>query len=77
VSLQLVRTNTPTGGLAEGSCDLAVVRTPSEADRVDPGRFGSAVVGLDPAASDVVGLLAQLYRAPRRRPGVVEAGPGR
>lgn len=27
VELQLIRTNTPTGGLAEGLCDLAVVRS--------------------------------------------------
>jgi DNA-binding transcriptional LysR family regulator len=43
-SLHLVRTNTPTGGLAEGACDLAVVRTPS---RFDAKRFDRAVVGLE------------------------------
>jgi DNA-binding transcriptional LysR family regulator len=47
VSLHLVRTNSPTGGLAEGACDVAVVRTPTEANRVDPGRFDGAVVGLE------------------------------
>lgn len=49
VALQLVRSNSPTGGLAEGACDIAVVRTPSTAgsDRLDPGRFESAVVGLE------------------------------
>ncbi|WP_222196201.1 LysR family transcriptional regulator [Modestobacter italicus] len=40
--LQLVRTNSPTAGLAEGACDLAVVRlTP------DPRRFDSALVGVE------------------------------
>jgi DNA-binding transcriptional LysR family regulator len=36
----LHRTNSSTGGLAEGLCDLAVVRTPP-----DERRFASAVVG--------------------------------
>ncbi|MEU8617896.1 LysR family transcriptional regulator [Streptomyces sp. NPDC048623] len=40
--LQLVRVNSPTAGLAEGSCDLAVLRRPLE-DR----RFDSAIVGLE------------------------------
>ena len=40
VELHLVRTNSATGGLAEGTCDLAVVRT-----EVDEHRFASAVVG--------------------------------
>jgi DNA-binding transcriptional LysR family regulator len=40
VDLQLVRTNSPTGGLAEGLCDLAVVRVPA-----DEHRFATAVVG--------------------------------
>jgi DNA-binding transcriptional LysR family regulator len=40
VELQLVRTNSPTGGLAEGLCDIAVMRT-----AVDGRRFESAVVG--------------------------------
>jgi DNA-binding transcriptional LysR family regulator len=48
VTLQLVRTNSPTGGLAEGACDIAVVRSPGEVDRrFDPRRFGAAVVGLE------------------------------
>ena len=51
VALQLVRTNSPTGGLAEGACDVAVVRSPPDADRgagtrVD-SRFEGAVVGLE------------------------------
>ncbi|MFE7271910.1 LysR family transcriptional regulator [Streptomyces sp. NPDC057623] len=40
--LQLVRVNTATAGLAEGACDLSVVRRPL-ADR----RFDSAIVGLE------------------------------
>ncbi|MUL43046.1 LysR family transcriptional regulator [Streptomonospora sp. PA3] len=42
VELQLVRTNSATGGLAEGACDLAVVRT--EPDR---RRFDGVIVGLE------------------------------
>lgn len=42
VKLQLVRTNSATAGLAEGACDVAVMR--SEADE---HRFDSAVVGLE------------------------------
>ncbi len=38
VEVQLIRTNSATGGLAEGLCDLAVLRTQA-------GRFDSAVVG--------------------------------
>ena len=33
VELQLIRTNSSTGGLAEGLCDLAVVRTPPDERR--------------------------------------------
>ena len=40
VELQLIRTNSATGGLAEGLCDLAVLRI-----AVDGHRFASAVVG--------------------------------
>jgi DNA-binding transcriptional LysR family regulator len=40
--LQLVRTNSPTAGLAEGACDVAVLRVPA-----DPRRFDSALVGLE------------------------------
>lgn len=42
VALQLVRHHSPTGGLAEGLCDAAVVRT-----GVDERRYGSVVVGLE------------------------------
>ena len=40
VELHLIRTNSATGGLAEGLCDIAVLRT-----AVDGRRFASAVVG--------------------------------
>jgi DNA-binding transcriptional LysR family regulator len=40
VELDLIRTNSATGGLAEGLCDIAVLRTPA-----DSNRFASAVVG--------------------------------
>ncbi|MFC7340318.1 LysR family transcriptional regulator [Saccharopolyspora griseoalba] len=43
VQLQLVRTNSGTAGLAEGACDVAVVRA-----EPDARRFDSAVVGLEP-----------------------------
>ncbi len=43
VELHLIRTNTTTGGLAEGLCDLAVVRTP-----IDGNRFGSVTVAHEP-----------------------------
>ncbi|MEU8827415.1 LysR family transcriptional regulator [Streptomyces sp. NPDC048636] len=42
VELHLVRTNSATGGLAEGTCDIAVVRTEPEDRRIE-----SAVVGLE------------------------------
>ncbi|MGY1750864.1 LysR family transcriptional regulator [Modestobacter sp. SYSU DS0511] len=41
-ALQLVRTNSPTAGLAEGVCDLAVVRV-----ALDERRFGATLVGLE------------------------------
>ncbi len=40
IELHLIRTNSPTGGLAEGLCDLAVLRTGFATKR-----FASAVVG--------------------------------
>jgi DNA-binding transcriptional LysR family regulator len=40
VELHLIRTNSPTGGLAEGLCDIAVLRTATGG-----GRFASAIVG--------------------------------
>ncbi len=42
VELALVRTNSPTAGLAEGNCDIAVIRT-----EPDPRRFRDAIVGLE------------------------------
>jgi DNA-binding transcriptional LysR family regulator len=42
VELQLIRTNSATGGLAEGLCDIAVLRTP-----VDGRHFESAIVGYE------------------------------
>lgn len=42
VELHLVRTNSPTAGLVEGACDLAVLRT-----EPDARRFDSALVGLE------------------------------
>ncbi|MFF3331740.1 LysR family transcriptional regulator [Streptomyces sp. NPDC002888] len=41
--VQLVRVNSATAGLAEGVCDIAVVRRPLHDDR----RFDSAIVGLE------------------------------
>ncbi len=40
VELHLIRTNSPSGGLAEGLCDLAVVRTDA-----DDKLFATAVIG--------------------------------
>ncbi|MEZ5085239.1 MAG: LysR family transcriptional regulator [Tessaracoccus sp.] len=42
IELELVRHNSPTAGLAEGLCDVAIVRRP-----VDERRFDSVVVGLE------------------------------
>jgi DNA-binding transcriptional LysR family regulator len=42
VDLLLIRTNTPSGGLAEGACDLAIVRTPP-----DEKHFAVTEVGLE------------------------------
>jgi DNA-binding transcriptional LysR family regulator len=42
IDLQLVRHSSPTAGLAEGLCDVAIVRRP-----VDEKRFASVVVGLE------------------------------
>ena len=41
--LHLVRTNSPTAGLAEGACDVAVLRVAADARR-----FDSALVGVEP-----------------------------
>jgi len=42
IGLELVRHNSPTAGLVEGLCDVAIVRIP-----VDENRFDSVVVGLE------------------------------
>jgi DNA-binding transcriptional LysR family regulator len=42
VELHLVRTNSATAGLAEGACDIAIIRT-----EPDQRRFGDAIVGLE------------------------------
>jgi DNA-binding transcriptional LysR family regulator len=42
VELQLIRTNSPTAGLAEGACDIAVIRTDP-----DQHRFAAAIAGLE------------------------------
>lgn len=42
VDLHLARVNSPSAGLAEGACDLAVVRRP-----LDDRRFDTALVGLE------------------------------
>ncbi|WP_413759921.1 LysR family transcriptional regulator [Streptomyces sp. MMBL 11-3] len=44
--LELVRVNSATAGLAEGICELGVVRRALD-ERRDERRFGSAVVGLE------------------------------
>ncbi|HZR51412.1 MAG TPA: LysR family transcriptional regulator [Streptosporangiaceae bacterium] len=45
VELLLIRTNSPTGGLAEGLCDLAVLRTSPGLKHPDLNRFAAATVG--------------------------------
>jgi DNA-binding transcriptional LysR family regulator len=48
VELQLIRTNSATGGLAEGLCDTAVLRTAittTDTSDADTRHFASAVVG--------------------------------
>ena len=90
VALQVVRTNSPTGGLTEGTCDVAVVRSSPEAHRVDSGRFDSAVVGLESrfcavAADDPLARRRQLRLADLEdrvvavdpRTGTTTAGSGR
>jgi DNA-binding transcriptional LysR family regulator len=42
IELELVRHSSPTAGLAEGLCDVAIVRRP-----IDEKRFDSVVVGLE------------------------------
>jgi DNA-binding transcriptional LysR family regulator len=42
IELQLIRTNSATAGLAEGACDIAIIRT-----EPDQRRFRDAIVGLE------------------------------
>ena len=42
VDVQLIRTNSPTGGLAEGLCDIAILRTAANSKQ-----FASAIVGYE------------------------------
>jgi DNA-binding transcriptional LysR family regulator len=46
VELHVVRTNSPTGGLAGRACDIAVVRTRDTAGLGDP-RFDDVIIGLE------------------------------
>jgi DNA-binding transcriptional LysR family regulator len=49
IALHLVRTNTPTGGLVEGACDVAVVRVRTDAAGTarDDSRIDGTLVGLE------------------------------
>lgn len=47
VAVALVRSNTPTGGLAEGACDVALVRVPAETGPVADHHIDGIVVGLE------------------------------
>jgi DNA-binding transcriptional LysR family regulator len=47
VEVHLVRTNSPTGGLAEGACDIAVVRTPADTPGIADRRFDNVIVGME------------------------------
>ncbi|MEV7422071.1 MULTISPECIES: LysR family transcriptional regulator [unclassified Streptomyces] len=66
VELQLIRHNTSTGGLAEGLCDLAVVRV-----AVDTRRYAHALVGHEPRC---VALASDDPWAGRRGVRLAEAG---
>jgi DNA-binding transcriptional LysR family regulator len=68
VDLHLVRTNTATGGLAEGACDVAVVRSAPGAEPLD-GRFEDAVVGLE---ARCCALAADDPLARRRQPRLAD-----
>lgn len=47
VELHLVRHNSPTAGLAEGACDVAVVRTAEATPTLSDKRFEDTIVGLE------------------------------
>ncbi|MDV3130019.1 LysR family transcriptional regulator [Mycobacterium sp. 21AC1] len=68
IDLHLVRTNSPTGGLAEGACDVAVVRTSRDTPGIGDARFDDVIVGLESryaavAADDPLGRRRQLRLA--------------
>ncbi|WP_416973045.1 LysR family transcriptional regulator [Streptomyces sp. 4F14] len=68
--LHLIRHNSATGGLAEGSCELAVVRRPLEDHRLDSVIVGlerrvAAVPADDPLAAQAAVRLADLAAAGR------------
>ncbi len=47
LELHLVRTNSPTGGLAERACDVAIVRAAGDAPALLDRRFDEVIVGLE------------------------------
>jgi DNA-binding transcriptional LysR family regulator len=47
IELHLVRTNSPTGGLAERACDVAIVRTAGDSPGLLDRRFDDVIVGLE------------------------------
>jgi DNA-binding transcriptional LysR family regulator len=68
VEMHLVRTNSPTGGLAEGACDVAVVRSPGATSGIADSRFDDVIVGLESrygavAADDPLARRRQLWLA--------------
>ena len=78
IELHLIRHNTPTGGLAEGLCDLAVIRAP-----VDTRRYAHALVGHERryvalASDDPLGPppLASAWTRSARRTLVVDRRTG-
>ncbi|MEU6661933.1 LysR family transcriptional regulator [Streptomyces sp. NPDC046821] len=77
IELQLIRHNTRTGGLAEGLCDLAVVRVPIDARRYDHALVGQesryvALAADDPWARRRSVRMAEIPR----RTVVVDRGTG-
>ena len=69
VDLQLVRTNTPTAGLAEGTADIAILRRPPDTKDYDLVLVGTekrycAMASDDPLASHRSVTLAQVAERP-------------
>ena len=58
VELELIRTNSPTGGLAEGLCDIAVLRIPADAQALRQRRRGPGTPVLRPRGRRPVGQAA-------------------